>query len=47
MSAVDLAAPSAVEFHYQQTDTFAPLLQQLNASLLVTTDQANKLQAAR
>jgi uncharacterized protein (TIGR03032 family) len=41
------AAPSAVEFHYHQTDNFAPLLQQLNISLLVTTYQANKLLVVR
>jgi uncharacterized protein (TIGR03032 family) len=40
-------APAAVEFHYTQTDNFAPLLGQLNMSLLVTTYQANKLLAAR
>jgi uncharacterized protein (TIGR03032 family) len=39
--------PTAVEFHYQQTDNFAPLLRQLNASLLVTTYQANKLLVVR
>ncbi len=47
MSAIDLAAPTAVEFHYQQTDSFAPLLRQLNVSLLVTTYQANKLLVVR
>src|SRR4051794_7168073 len=40
-------APAAVEFHYTQTDTFAPLLRQLGASLLVSTYQANKLLALR
>jgi uncharacterized protein (TIGR03032 family) len=39
--------PTAVEFHYHQTDSFAPLLQQLNISLLVTTYQANKLLVVR
>src|SRR5579863_4030480 len=39
--------PTAVEFHYHQSDNFAPLLQQLNASLLVTTYQANKLLVVR
>jgi uncharacterized protein (TIGR03032 family) len=43
MSAVDLAPPSAVEFHYRQTDNFGSLLRQLDVSLLVTTYQANKL----
>jgi uncharacterized protein (TIGR03032 family) len=41
------AAPTAVEFHYHQTEGFAPLLRQLNASLLVTTYQANKLLVMR
>src|SRR5215831_5704195 len=40
-------APTAVEFHYTQTDSLAGLLQQLNASLLVTTYQANKLLVVR
>ncbi len=40
-------ATTAVEFHYTQTDSFAPLLQQLGASLLVTTYQANKLLVVR
>jgi uncharacterized protein (TIGR03032 family) len=47
MSALDLAPPPAVEFHYHQTDNFAPVLRQLNVSLLVTTYQANKLLAVR
>src|SRR5262245_8946772 len=42
-----VAPPTAVEFHYTQTDSFAPLLTQLNASLLVTTYQANKLLVVR
>ena len=37
----------AVEFHYTQTDSFVALLQQLGASLLVSTYQANKLLVAR
>src|SRR3954469_23677727 len=41
------ALPAAVEFHYIQTDSFVALLQQLGASLLVTTYQANKLLVAR
>ncbi len=40
-------APTAVEFHYTQTDRFAPLLTQLRSSLLVTTYQANKLLVMR
>ena len=35
------AAPAAVEFRYTQTDSFVALLQQLGASLLVSTYQAN------
>src|SRR5262245_19270328 len=41
------APPTAVEFRYTQTDSFAPLLRQLNACLLVTTYQANKLLVVR
>src|SRR5438874_5902303 len=41
------AAPTAVEFHYTQTESFVALLQQLGASLLVSTYQANKLLVAR
>jgi uncharacterized protein (TIGR03032 family) len=41
------AAPTAVEFHYTQTDTFPTLLHQLRASLLVSTYQANKLLVVR
>ena len=40
-------APTAVEFHYTQSDSFVALLQQLGASLLVSTYQANKLLVAR
>jgi uncharacterized protein (TIGR03032 family) len=40
-------APSAVELHYTQTDSFVALLHQLGVSLLVTTYQANKLLVAR
>src|ERR1700732_4531018 len=36
-------APTAVAFHYTQTDRFVALLHQLGASLLVSTYQANKL----
>jgi uncharacterized protein (TIGR03032 family) len=39
--------PTAVEFHYAQTDKFAPLLRQLDISLFVTTYQANKLLVVR
>src|SRR4051794_35338493 len=41
------AAPTAVEFHYAQTESFVALLRQLGASLLVSTYQANKLLVAR
>jgi uncharacterized protein (TIGR03032 family) len=41
------APRAAVEFHYTQTDSFVALLQELGASLLVTTYQANKLLAVR
>ncbi len=41
------AAPTAVEFHYTQTDSFVALLHQLGASLLVSTYQANKLLVVR
>src|SRR5258707_2935994 len=40
-------ATTAVEFHYTQTDSFPALLQQLGASLVVSTYQANKLLVAR
>ena len=38
---------SAVEFHYAQTDGFTAILNELKASLLVTTYQANKLLVVR
>src|SRR5262245_4948480 len=41
------AAPAAVEFHYTQTESFVALLQELGASLLVSTYQANKLLVVR
>jgi uncharacterized protein (TIGR03032 family) len=47
VSSTPEAAPSAVEFHYHQTDNFALLLQQLTISILVTTYQANKLLVVR
>jgi uncharacterized protein (TIGR03032 family) len=40
-------APTAVEFHYIQTDSFVALLHQLGAALLVSTYQANKLLVIR
>jgi uncharacterized protein (TIGR03032 family) len=36
-----------VEFHYMQSESFVDVLQQLGASLLVSTYQANKLLAVR
>ena len=39
--------PVAVEFRYTQTESFVALLNQLRASLLVSTYQANKLLAVR
>jgi uncharacterized protein (TIGR03032 family) len=41
------AAPTAVAFHYTQTDGFVALLHELGVSLLVSTYQANKLLVAR
>lgn len=41
------ATPTAVPFHYTQSDSFVELLQQLGASLLISTYQANKLLAVR
>jgi uncharacterized protein (TIGR03032 family) len=46
-SAAGSEQPTAVEFHYRQSDSFASLLRQLNVSLLVTTYQANKLLVVR
>jgi uncharacterized protein (TIGR03032 family) len=40
-------APTAVEFRYTQTENFPALLQRLDATLLVTTYQANKLLVVR
>src|SRR5712692_2312173 len=40
-------APTAVPFHYTQTESFVALLAKLGASLLVSTYQANKLLVAR
>jgi histidine biosynthesis protein/uncharacterized protein DUF4915 len=39
--------PPAVEFRYTQSESFVALLHQLDASLLVSTYQANKLLAVR
>src|SRR6476619_186744 len=43
----EAAAPTAVPFHYTQTESFVALLRELGASLLVTTYQANKLLVVR
>src|SRR5262249_40159195 len=40
-------APPPVAFHYAQTEGFVDLLRRLDASLLVSTYQANKLLVAR
>jgi uncharacterized protein (TIGR03032 family) len=42
-----VTAPPPMAFHYQQTDSFVALLQELDASLLVSTYQANKLLVVR
>jgi uncharacterized protein (TIGR03032 family) len=39
--------PQAVAFHYVQSDSFAPLLTELGAALVISTYQANKLLVAR
>jgi uncharacterized protein (TIGR03032 family) len=39
--------PPPVAFHYTQTDSFVALLQELRATVLVSTYQANKLVAVR
>lgn len=39
--------PAPVEFHYSQDESFVDVLQQLGASLVVSTYQANKLLAVR
>lgn len=44
---VSPAASGAVEFRYTQTESFPALLQQLGASLAITTYRANKLLVAR
>jgi uncharacterized protein (TIGR03032 family) len=46
-SPADAGRPPAVEFRYTQTDSFPALLQELRASRVVTTYQANKLLVAR
>ena len=39
--------PEPVAFHYTQSDSFVSILRELNATLLVSTYQANKLLAVR
>ncbi len=46
-ASVSALPPAAVAFHYTQTDSFVALLHELNASLLVSTYQANKLLVVR
>lgn len=41
------APPAPVAFHYTQTESFVALLNELGASLLISTYQANKLLVAR
>jgi uncharacterized protein (TIGR03032 family) len=47
MPLVPAPPPTPVEFRYSQTDAFPGLLRELNASLVITTYQANKLLVAR
>ena len=44
---VPMSPPAPVEFRYIQTDSFAEVLRELGASLVITTYQANKLLVAR
>src|SRR4051812_18713916 len=44
---VPAVPPASVEFRYTQTDSFAAVLRELGASLVITTYQANKLLVAR
>jgi uncharacterized protein (TIGR03032 family) len=44
---VPMPPPAPVEFRYTQTDSFAAVLRELGASLVITTYQANKLLVAR
>src|SRR5947208_2329818 len=43
----ETAAPTAVTFHYTQTESFVGVLHELGAALLVSTYQANKLLVVR
>jgi len=45
--AVAESAPTAVAFHYTQTESFVALLAELGASLVISTYQANKLLVVR
>lgn len=44
---VPMPPPAPVEFRYTQTDSFAAVLRELSASLVITTYQANKLLVPR
>ena len=44
---VPMPPPAPVEFRYTQTDSFAAVLRELVASLVITTYQANKLLVSR
>jgi uncharacterized protein (TIGR03032 family) len=44
---IPAASPASVEFRYSQTESFAAVLRELGASLVITTYQANKLLVAR
>ena len=44
---VPMPPPAPVKFRYTQTDSFAAVLRELGASLVITTYQANKLLVAR
>src|SRR5262245_43550263 len=44
---VSAPPPAPVEFRYTQDEDFVTVLQQLGASLVITTYQANKLLVAR
>jgi uncharacterized protein (TIGR03032 family) len=47
VQAIPAASPASVEFRYSQTESFAAVLRELGASLVITTYQANKLLVAR
>src|SRR5262245_66425833 len=43
----NVESSTAIPFHYTQSDSFAAILQELDATLLVSTYQANKLLVLR